>query len=444
MPNPPSLMTLPPTLARSLRALALPPRAPVLAAVSGGPDSVALALLLLRAGHPVTVAHLHHGIRPDADADLAFVRDFAAARALPFHAERLSVPSLARPRESLEMAARRIRLDFLARTALRLSIPFVATGHNADDQAETLLLRIARGTSVSGLAGIAPSRPDPRGFSWIRPLLRVSRAQIEAFLAAENQPFRTDETNALPFALRNRVRHSILPQIRALLNPRASDALSRLADIARADDSLLSALAAAALRDPLRVRRALALALGTDPSALGTDPIPPIPSIALGTDPKKLPPLPPALARRTAILRLRSSGAPESFAAAASLPPPPPPMPPVPLWPLAEAPFPSAQTTGYTTSPREVSLSLPALAALPHPPAFRPWRPGDRIRPFPDPSKSRLLSDVFTDLKIPRPLRPAFAVLAAGPVVLALPGYRVSAPFRVPTPSSPSLRFTRP
>ena len=196
---------------------------------------------------------------------------------------------------------------------------------------------------------------------------------------------------------------------------------------------------------------------GTDPSKTpivkGTDPSKmPFPLLAKGTDPKIMgtdpsnnpPPLPPALARRTAILRLRAVCAPETYAAAAALPPPPPPMPPVPLWPLAEAPFPSAPATGYTTSPREVSLSLPAVAALPDPPAFRPWHPGDRIRPFADPSKSRLLSDVFTDLKIPRPLRPTFAVLAAGPVVLALPGYRVSAPFRVPAPTAPALRYTRP
>ena len=184
----------------------------VLVAASGGADSTALALALKDLGGEIVLAHVHHGIRgKSAAADARFVRALAKQLRVPFRLGRFDVPGLAKKSgESLEMAARRVRRDFLVATAKREKIRYVATGHTADDQAETVLLRIARGTSIAGLAGI-PYVSKQSGVAFVRPLRDATRRQVVAFLNSRGQNWCEDETNISDFALRNRVRNEILP-----------------------------------------------------------------------------------------------------------------------------------------------------------------------------------------------------------------------------------------
>jgi tRNA(Ile)-lysidine synthase len=194
---------------------------PGVVGVSGGPDSVALLRALVAAGAgPVAVAHVNHRLRgSESDADEAFVRDLAAGLGLPCHVLRLDPGSLAGNREA---AARRARYDWFA----TLGGSWVATGHTADDQAETVLHRLVRGTGVQGLRGIAAVRRGP--VPVVRPLLGVGRADVLAYLADLGQPYRTDATNADPGLTRNRIRHDLLPLLRTF-NPAVAAALGRLA-----------------------------------------------------------------------------------------------------------------------------------------------------------------------------------------------------------------------
>ena len=235
----------------------------VLVAASGGADSTALALALKDLGCEIALAHVHHGLRGKAaDADARFAAALAKKLGAPFFLGTFAVRAEAKKTsESLEMAARRVRRDFLVATARREKIRFVATGHNADDQAETGLMRIARGTSVSGLAGI-PYVSQQAGVAFVRPLRDATRAQIVAFLKARRQAWREDKSNADDFALRNRVRHEILPLLEKRLNPAVRQALLRLADIAAAEDEVMSALARKTKKSaqaPLALRRRRAL-----------------------------------------------------------------------------------------------------------------------------------------------------------------------------------------
>jgi tRNA(Ile)-lysidine synthase len=209
----------------------------VLAAVSGGADSVALALALARLApaHGFTlagIAHLHHGLRgPDADADQAFVAALAARLDVPFVTARADVAALAAARhESIEAAARRARYAWLASAADEVGATAIATGHTADDQAETLLLRLMRGAGLAGLSAIRPSNG-----AVIRPLLESRRADVEAFLRGAGESWREDTSNADPAIPRNRVRHELMPVLKALSGDAVVDALGRTAALIQDD-----------------------------------------------------------------------------------------------------------------------------------------------------------------------------------------------------------------
>ncbi|MBN1922948.1 MAG: tRNA lysidine(34) synthetase TilS [Anaerolineae bacterium] len=238
----------------------LQPAEPVVVGVSGGPDSVALLDLLRRAGFHPHVAHLHHGLRgADADADAEFVMALAARWELPCTLARADVPAYARQAGlAFEEAARRMRYGFLLQTAQQLCIASVAVGHHADDQAETVLMHLLRGTGPSGLRGMAPVTPfetlapllvAPDGMPvscmaplrLLRPLLDVPRAAIEAYCSAQGLPTRFDRSNLDTTFFRNRLRHETLPYLMGL-NPRISERLCRLAEVVRADYALLEQL----------------------------------------------------------------------------------------------------------------------------------------------------------------------------------------------------------
>ena len=220
----------------------LEPGDDVTVALSGGADSVALLWVLRRLAHRLGItlraAHFHHGIRgEEADRDAAFCQKLCEDWEIPLILGRGDAPARAEQTgESLEEAARALRYEFLLASAPGKA----ATAHNADDNAETILLHLLRGTGPRGLGGIPPRRG-----SIVRPLLSCTRAEIEALLAAEGLPHVEDSSNADDGCLRNRLRHRVLPLLRAE-NPSLSAALGRTAALVRQEDEFLSGLAASA------------------------------------------------------------------------------------------------------------------------------------------------------------------------------------------------------
>ncbi|MGE3277460.1 MAG: tRNA lysidine(34) synthetase TilS [Vicinamibacterales bacterium] len=217
------------------------PDARVLAAVSGGSDSVALLLvlhLLAREGHLrlAGVAHVHHHLRAEADADERFVRDLAASLGVPCDVQHVDVRrESATRRLSIEVAAREARHAALAAAAAAAGADLVATAHTRDDQAETVLMRLVRGAGPLGLGGI-----DPRRGGRVRPLLEEDRAGLRAWLEHAGQDWREDASNLDLAQPRNRLRHDVLPRLARHFNPAVALALSRAADIAREDERYLA------------------------------------------------------------------------------------------------------------------------------------------------------------------------------------------------------------
>jgi tRNA(Ile)-lysidine synthase len=212
----------------------------VVVALSGGSDSVALLRLLreLEQAGELTVAgvaHLNHGLRPEADEDERFCRAMADALGVPYRTEVADVRSRAeRERTSIEDSGRRARYEFFERVADELGADAIATGHTKDDQAETFLLRLLRGAGPRGLAGI-----HARAGRIVRPLLDLSREDLRTYLTSIGQPFREDASNADVSIPRNRVRHELLPLLRERFSPAITDVLAREASIARQDEDRL-------------------------------------------------------------------------------------------------------------------------------------------------------------------------------------------------------------
>jgi len=240
---------------RALEAVRLlPETGPLLVAVSGGPDSVALLHFLVdhhrRTGLPaggVVAAHVNHGLRgAESDADADFARELAANWSVPFLEAR--VPPL---RSRSEETARHARYDALRELASRAGADRVATAHTADDQAETVLLRLLRGAGLHGLAGM-PMRGRVRGIRVARPLLDVTRAQVLDYLHRHEIPHRLDSTNESMTPARNFVRLDLLPRIRERLNPSAREALLRAAAVVRDADQYMAGEARRLLPEVMR------------------------------------------------------------------------------------------------------------------------------------------------------------------------------------------------
>jgi tRNA(Ile)-lysidine synthase len=205
--------------------------APMLVAASGGADSTALLLGLVAVAPPrarIVVAHAEHDLRAAAADDREFVVALAARLGLGFVTARLAVRAATAGGEGLEARARRLRYGFLADVARRHAARHVLVAHTADDQAETILHRILRGTGPAGLAGMAVARELCDGVGLLRPLLAVPREDVRAFLAAEAEAWREDESNADVRHARNFLRHEILARCAAGPYPAATAAVVRL------------------------------------------------------------------------------------------------------------------------------------------------------------------------------------------------------------------------
>jgi tRNA(Ile)-lysidine synthase len=264
----------------------LPEDAGIVVAVSGGADSVALLHLVHRLARTrnlrLAVAHLDHGLRRGSVADRRFVERLSAGLSVECIADRRDIEKCRRKGESVEEAARRVRRSFLREAARKVGAGLIATGHTLDDQAETVLMRLVRGSGPSALAGMAPSGPGP----FVRPLLHLERADLRGWLERRGLDYREDPSNRNLRFDRNRVRRLVLPFLSETLNPKAARHLVEAAGRLREDAELLDVLAARAFE---RIRR--------DSSGRGVE-------IAA----RDLERQPPPLARRIVRLALEEAG----------------------------------------------------------------------------------------------------------------------------------------
>lgn len=405
-------------------------------ALSGGGDSVALAVILsdLAAVADWSVAglfHLNHGLRgSEADADERFCEALAARLGLPLQVERADVAARARAdRTSIETAGHRVRYERFEHLTTVAAADRMATAHTMDDLAETVLLRLTRGAGPIGLAGIRP-----RVGSVVRPLLEIRRSDLRAFLNARGVPHREDATNADPRVLRNRIRHRVLPVLEEECSPGVVAALARAAAIARADADWIGDVVKAAAPDvvqngvgaaveidaaglakgPLALARRLARrALEQAGSRrIGFDQIERLLQMAAGEGPASadLPGvraerrgsrlhLAPSAGRRAEDGRDRGHGATGERAGGFEYSLPVPGEAKIPEVGVRVSAAPALAPA--VLDARSATVAIPAERISP-PLTVRNWRPGDLFRPLGLGGRTKKLHDFFVDRKIAR------------------------------------------
>jgi len=256
-----------------------------LVAVSGGADSMALLHLLVRwfrdDRQRLVVAHLDHALRPESPADRKFVETQAAGLGLTAHTDRRDVNAARNRDESPEEAARRVRRAFLLETHRTAETDGIVTGHTLDDQAETVIFRLARGAGAAGLSGI-----DEAPGIFVRPLLGIEHETLVGWLRRRELEWVEDASNRDLRFDRNRVRRLVIPMLQETLNPRAARNLAQAAEALRDDAEFLDDLARKTFESISRTDRAGHLVL----------------------DARELAGLPPVIARRVALVALKQAG----------------------------------------------------------------------------------------------------------------------------------------
>ena len=423
---------------RMLRACGVGPESTVLAAFSGGADSTALLLSLSEARargeiRALYAAHFHHGIRGDAaDGDLAFCEALCRRLSVPLTVERGDVPAYAAESgKTLEEAARAQRYAFLRRAAADCGAGCIATAHHREDQAETLLLHLLRGSGLDGLTGM---RPESEGV--VRPLLNVSRAEIEGYLHARGQAWREDETNACTDAMRNRIRHVLTPALCGI-NPRAVEALCKTAALLQDDASYLDARSReaeqAAIRGDGLDRETLNALPGPLAGRIVKRRVYALQNDVTAADVRRV----LALCRAQTGTRIELRSGMHAWVDASVLHIGRYPVQTafcVPFCDDGETVFPG----GCLTAGRAEAFCRPEsggeayldLDVLPAGLCVRTRRAGDRFHPFGAPG-GRLLSDWMTDRKIPGPVRDALPLLCAGNEAYYIAGHTTSEKARV-------------
>src|SRR5580704_13673182 len=217
----------------------------VFVAISGGADSVALLLTIHAAntqprdslGVGVSAVHINHYLRgEESNADQQFVEDLCISLDIPLHLHQANIPArVAETKETIEEAARNARYEFFSTLLNSGHADAILTAHTLDDQAETVLMKLLRGAWTEGLSAIHPVITQPKG-KILRPFLNTRRSDIEAFLKQSNQPWREDSTNTDTAFTRNKIRHELLPHLRAY-NPNLDQTLANLAELAREEES---------------------------------------------------------------------------------------------------------------------------------------------------------------------------------------------------------------
>ena len=425
------------------------PGSHVLAAVSGGADSVALLCFLCevrdRLSLRVSCAHVEHGIRGGASLrDMAFVRALCEAKHVPFYALRADAPAAARVRGcGLEEAARALRYDFLQRTADATGAEHIALAHHAMDQAETVLLRAARGSDVRGLCAMRA-----RNGRFVRPLLRCMPQELREYLSLMGQPYCEDETNSDLRYARNRVRHEALPALEAAY-PGAVRALCQLAEAAQRDEAHFSraldslALNALPLVDGEALPRDALAAL--DDALLGRLLVRRMEAQGLGTQDARTVGQIVAAVRSGSAATVNLSGGAHAHAGArwVCLVRARSETPDTPLSPEGETVTPFGMFTVRPALPGEtgdgkLSQAMPRACAAGAVVTGR--RPGDAMTPFggrgPVPLKKLMI-----DAGIERPLRDSLPVLRQGGDILFVGGLRPAGRCRV-QPGEPAVLVT--
>ena len=397
----------------------------VVCALSGGADSMAMLWCLhsLQAelGITVSAAHFNHRLRgAEADRDEAFVRAFCAGHGIALTVGSADVAKYAAAHgKSVEEAARECRYAFLQ----ALPCDKLATAHTADDNAETVLLHLLRGSGLRGLCGIPPRRG-----SIVRPLLSVTREQVAAFLRAESIAWVEDSTNAEEFCARNRLRRRVLPELRAL-SPQLSGHLSTQSRLLREEDAYLDELAAALLREedgvfacaplreapPVLQRRALRLMTRRVlPQDVTFAHIAALQALLVSPDPSAQCDLPGGfIARRRYDGLELTHPSPETF-------------PETPLSVPGETllPVPGLKITCEITENFKKIANTPFRFAIKYDmitqSILRPRRSGDRMST--DGVHTKTLKKLFIERRVPRAQRGVTAVLASGGNVLAVAG----------------------
>jgi tRNA(Ile)-lysidine synthase len=431
-------------LQSDILALRLLPRGgKILVAVSGGLDSMlllqALSQLAPAQGWQLTVAHFNHRLRGHASAaDERLVRRTARELKLPVIVGRADVRQAARQAGiSLEMAGRERRHEFLARTARRLGIPAVALAHHANDQVELFFLRLLRGASGQGLAGMKRSSPSPSDPSilLVRPLLHQSKAALAKAARAGGVSFSEDTTNASLEFERNRIRHELIPLLRKKYAPALMETVPRLMDLAGAEAEVVGALAQKWLRARKRLGFArLALAVQRRVIQQQLFNLGQVPDFELIERLRATAGEPFAINARQTILRepsgmlcLRKIAEPAFSASQRRLV----------LRAKGNAHFDGLhltwqiQKTGGANFRPEPCREFFDAGKVGSAICLRHWRPGDRFQPIGCPSP-RKLQDLFVNMKFPRAQRRQAVVAARGDgEIFWVEGLRIAQRFKL-------------
>ena len=424
-------------------------------AVSGGADSVALLHLLVplcreNRIEPV-VLHLNHGLREASTQEALFVQSLAKKAGVECISEKHEV--VVAPGVSLEMAARDVRQTFYAACCAKAQLDAVATGHHADDVAETVLLRLARGAGAAGLSALG-FRSQPSSALLVRPLLCISGGALREWLRRQGIEWCEDASNADMDIPRNGVRHEALPLLENFFGGALRASVCRTADILREEDSLLDTLAQKQAKKcfakntltikPLLKqhtalrRRILRLWLFENDAAFasGFDACERL--LDLCADGEKT-----RLQLADAVYAV-SDGASVTLARREAD------VEPVTLT-VGEAcawrglMFRCEQARGIESVAHGIG-NYPAVCAIdPNacdglPLIVRSRRPGDRLTPY-GMSGTKKVQDIFVDEKVPEYLRDAIPILTCGDAVVWIPGFRIAQPFALPAPTSPCIRI---
>lgn len=422
----------------------------LLVGCSGGADSTALLHLLRRAapalGLGLRVLHVHHGIRGDeADGDARFVEALAARLGIPFECARLDVPArVSATGESMEQAARRLRLRAFREVLERTGGDAVAVAHHLDDQAETLWMKVLQGVAPAGLAGMRPLA-TVEGVPLLRPLLDARAEELRAFLAGHRLDWREDRMNADPAHLRSFVRQALTPVL-TRMNPRASEHAAALAVAAAREEEWLGELTLSArlratgsrglnlavLRDlpaPLlrRVLREWCDGVGASMRVMGAAGLDRLADlVAAGTG---------SYRAGIALIRVESGELCRAGSGAGF---------DVELQPPGEVEaggggLRAEGSTGWGASgPGEAWIS--AARAAGRPLRVRSWTPGDAYRPHGAPGR-RKLQDLFTDARLPRSRRSGVPVVECDGEIVWVPGFRVAHDWVVESRTAPSIHL---
>ncbi|GAB4316505.1 MAG: tRNA lysidine(34) synthetase TilS [Bacteroidales bacterium] len=410
---------------------------PVLAAVSGGIDSVVLADLLHKSKFRTGIVHCNFGLRgKDSDEDERFTEELAQRYGIPFFTRKFQTKDYAEKRGiSIQMAARELRYNFFRETALKQGFSLIATGHNADDQIETFFLNLLRGSGVNGLRGI-----QPRKGNIIRPLLFANRQTIHDYAVSQNLTWREDKSNRENYYLRNRIRNELMPLLNKIMPGAGMQILKSMEFLGQAEkiiDQNLESLKTLAVREKsgklfIDFKPVLeSVAPETfiwkilEPFGFGSSTINNIIQSA-HRQPGKV-----FYSHEYQLLADRNQWILSRKTDSVSYPEPV-------MIPKGQSEISGkvhlqlkeVEKTSAYTIPRATNIAALDAAMLKWPLVLRNWKKGDTFYPL-GMNHRRLVSDFLTDLKIPRTDKERTLVIESAGNIIWVAGYRIDHRYRI-------------